>query len=102
MNTYRAVIKDYTDDQRGLIVCIMTQPRPFLGKDFLRNVAWYMWSEFYGASRDRDMCANIYVNDTLVATMGCAYLAHYQRVHTSICGRFPSKPCTFRAFNTSK
>ena len=99
MNTYKALIKDYTDDQRGPIIAMLVQPRKHLGKDFLRNVARYMWSKcYYG--RDRDLCADIYMNGSFVANMSCIYLARYRRLHTSICGKFPSDPCTFRAFNT--
>jgi len=98
MDTYTAVIRDYTDNQQGKIIDTIEQPRTHLDKDFLRKVAWYMWNEC-STDKDRDMCATIYKNGSYVASMGCAYLASYERVHTTICGRFPSEPCTFRAFN---
>ena len=102
MNTYMAVIKDYTDNRQGEIIAIIEQPREHLGKDFLRYVAWYMWRKLYKTQSDRDMCATITKNGSFVASMGCAYLHHYKRMHTTICGKFPSKPYTFRAFNTRK
>lgn len=98
MNIYKAIVKDYTDDKRGPIIAIIKQPRKHLGKDFLRCVAGYMWNNC-DFGRDRDMCADIYVDGSFVASIGLAYLARYRRVHTSICGKFPSDPCSFRAFN---
>lgn len=99
MDTYMAVIKDYTDNQQGETIAIIEQPREHLDKDFLRNVAWCMWSECFYKDGSRDLCATIYKNGSYVASMGCAYLASYRRVHTTICGKAPSDPCTFRAFN---
>lgn len=90
--------KDYTRDRRGELIAIIKQPREHLGKDFFRMVAGYMWNECH-TDKDRDMGADIYKDGSFVAGMGTAYLASYERVHTTICGKAPSNPCTFRAFN---
>lgn len=95
---YKTVIRDYTDNQQGKLIAIIMQRRAHLNKDFFRMVAGYMWRQCY-TPYNRTMCATIYGNGSFVASMCCAYLYHYKRVHTTICGKFPSSPCTFRAFN---